>query len=94
MKDSFSLRQISKRVIFDPNLIHRQYKLNLMAKFMRNEFENPKMKQSEIADQLSYSSSNLQRFRNDINMLSPCRIQPNITDKRSKKVSKTNFDNN
>ena len=53
-----------------------------MAKFMQNKFENPKMKQSEIADQLGYSSSTLQRHTKDINMLSPYRIQPNITHKQ------------
>ena len=52
------------------------------------------MKQSEIANQLSYSTSTLQRYRNDINMLSPYRIHPNTTKKRSKKVSNTNLDNN
>ena len=35
------------------------------------------MKQSEMADQLGYSSSTIQRNRNDINMLSSYRIQPN-----------------
>ena len=75
-------------------MISRQYKLNLMAKFMQNDFDNPKLRKSEIANQLSSSSSTLERYRNDINMLSPYRIQPNITNKRTKKASKTNFDNN
>ena len=61
---------------------------------MRLKYENPKMKQSEIANQLGKSSSTLQRHRNDINMLSPYRINPNNTNKRTKKTSKTNFDNN
>ena len=52
------------------------------------------MKQSEIANQLGYSTSTLQRYRNGINMLSPYRIQPNNTNKRTKMASKTNFDNN
>ena len=64
-----------------------------MADFMRLKYENPKMKQSEIANQLSLSSSTLQRYRNDISMLSPYRINPNNTNKRSKKVKKTDFDN-
>ena len=42
-----------------------------MADFMRLKYENPTMKQSEIANQLSLSSSTIQRYRNDINMLSP-----------------------
>ena len=52
---------------------------------MQIKFENPKPKQSGTTDQLGYSSSTLQRYRNDINMLSLCRIQPNITNKRTKK---------
>ena len=94
MNNSFSLQQIQKTSNLDANLISRQNKLNLMADFMRVKYKNPKMKQSEIAKQLRLSSSTLQRYRNDINMLSPYRINPNNTNKRIKKVSNTNFDNN
>ena len=61
---------------------------------MQINFDNPKLKQSEAADQLSYSSIKLGRLRNVINMLSPYRIQPNITKKRTKKTYNTNLDNN
>ena len=86
MNNSFSLQQIQKTSNLDANLISRQYKLNLMADFMRVKYENPRMKQSEIANQLGMSSSTLQRYRNDINMLSPYRTTPNNTKKRSKKA--------
>ena len=33
-----------------------------MADFMRMKNKNPKMKQSEIANQLGYSTSTLQRY--------------------------------
>ena len=65
-----------------------------MADFMRIKYEDPRMKQSETANQLGYSSSTLQSYRNDINMLSPYRTQPNRTNKRTKKALNTNFDNN
>ena len=65
-----------------------------MADFLRVKYENPKMKQSEIANQLGMSSSTLQRYRNDINMLSTYRIYPNNTNKRSKMVKNTDFENN
>ena len=74
MNNSFSLHQISKTGNLDFNSTSRQYTLNLMAEFRQIKFENPKMKQSELADQLSYSSSTLQRHRNVINMLSPYSI--------------------
>ena len=86
MNNSFSLQQIQKTSNLDANLVSRQYKLNLMADFMRIKYENPRMKQSEIANQLGMSSSTLQRYRNDINKLSPYRITPNNTKKRSKKA--------
>ena len=94
MKNSFSLQQISIKGNLDPNLISRQFKLDLMSKFMCIKFENPKVKESGIANQLSYSTSTLQRYRNDINMLSPYRIHPNNTNKRVKNCKITNFDNN
>ena len=84
MNNNFSLQQIQKTSNLDANLISRQYKLNLMADFMKVKYENPRMKQSEIANQLGMSSSTLQRCRNDINMLSPYRINPNNTKKRTK----------
>ena len=65
-----------------------------MADFLRNKNEYPKLKQFEIADRLGYSSSTLQSYRNDINMLSPYRIQSNKTNKRTKKTLNTNSDNN
>ena len=94
MNHSFSLQQIQKTSNLDANLISRQYKLNLMADFMRFKYENPKMKQSQIANQTGLSTSTLQRYRNDINMLSPYRVEPNNTNKRTKKAKNTDFHNN
>ena len=94
LNNTFSLQQISRTSNLDANLISRQFKLNLMADFMQIKYKNPKMKQSEIANQLGYSFLTLQRYRNDKNMLSPYRIQPNNTNERSKKASNTNFNNN
>ena len=86
MNNSFYLQQIQKTSKLDANLICRQYKLNLMADFMSVKYENPRMKQSEIANQLGMSSSTVQRYRNHINMLSPYRITPNNTKKTIKKA--------
>ena len=66
MNNSFSLQQISRTSDLDPNLISRQYKLDLISKFMCIKFERPRMKESEIANQLGYSTSTLQRYRNDL----------------------------
>ena len=94
MSKTFSLQQMSKTSTIDANLISRQYKLNLMADFLRTKYEIPKLKQSEIANQLACSYSTLQRYRIDTNLLSRFRIQPNTTYKRTKKTSETNFDYN
>ena len=94
MTNTFSLQQIGRTSNLDANLISRQYELSLMADFVKVKYENPKLKQSEIANKLGLSSSTLQRYRNDINMLSPYRIHPNNTTKRTEKVKYANFDNN
>ena len=78
----------------DPNLLTRHYKLKIMNDFMHIKYQNPKLRQSEIASQIGLSTSTLQRCRSDINMFSPYRIQPNNTNKRMKKAENTNFDNN
>ena len=92
MNNSFSLQQIQKTSNLDANYISRQYKLNLMADFMKVKYENPRMKQSEIANQLGMSSSTIKRHRNDINMLSPYRINPNNVKKRPRKAKIDDID--
>ena len=62
MNITFSVRQISRTANLHSNLISRQYKLNLMAGFMRIKHENPKLKQFEMANPIGYSSSALHRF--------------------------------
>ena len=81
-----SLAEKNKTANMDPNLLTRHYKLKLMNDFMNIKYQNPKMKQSEIANQLNMSTSTIQRQRNDINMLSPYRINPNNVKKRPKKA--------
>ena len=86
MNNTPSLNEINKTANMDPNLLTRHYKLKLMNDFMHIKYQNPKMNQSEIANHLNMSTSTLQRYRKDIYMLSPYRINPNNTKKRSKKL--------
>ena len=81
-----SLNEINKTANLDPNLITKHYKLKLMNDFMNIKYQNPKLKQSEIASQIDISPSTIQRHKNDINMLSPYRINPNNVKKRPKKA--------
>ena len=92
MNNNFSLQQIQKTSNLDANLISRQYKLNLMADFMRLKYENPRMKQSQIANEIGLSTSTLQRYRNDINMLSPYRNSQNNVKKQPKKAKINDID--
>ena len=75
----------------NPNMLTKKYKVKLMSDFMNIKPQNPKMTQSEISSQLNISSSTIQRYRNDINMISPYRINPNNVKKRSKKVKIDNI---
>ena len=86
MNNTPSLNEINKTANLDPNLLTRHYKLKLMNDFMHLKYLNPRMKQSEIANNLNMSSSTLQRYRNDINMFSPYRISPNNVKERPKKA--------
>ena len=81
-----SLNEIDRTANMDPNLLTRHYKLKIMNDFMYMKYQNPKLKQSELANNLNMSSSTIQRYRNDINMQSPYRISPNNVKKRTKKA--------
>ena len=76
MNNTFSTQQISQTGYLDSNLILRQLKLDLIAKYLEIKSINPKLRQDQITKELGCSSSTLQRYRNDIKMLSLCRILP------------------
>ena len=81
-----SLSEINKISNMNPNLITKHCKLKLMIDFMNIKYQNPKMTQSEISNQLGMSSSTLQRYRNDINMISPYRNSPKNVKKQQRKA--------
>ena len=64
----------------------RQYKLDLMARFMEIKAMNPKITQNENAKGLGYSSATVKRYRNDVDLPSPYKLQSN-TNKRKQKFS-------
>ena len=82
MNNSFSLLQIQKTSNLYPKSKSRQYKRILMTDFVRKKYENSKLKQSELTNQLGYPSSTLQRYKNDIKKLSPYRIHTNTINRR------------
>ena len=91
MNNTPSLNEINKNSTMDPNMLTKYYKLKLMNDFLHIKYQNPKMTQSEISSQINMSPSTIQRYRNDINMISPYRINPNNVKKQQKK---TKMDNN
>ena len=86
MNNTLSLNEVNKNSAMDPNMLTKYYELKLMNDFMNIKYQNPKMTQSEISSQLNMSPSTIQRYRNDINMLSPYKIKPNNVKKRTKKA--------
>ena len=86
MNNTPSLNEINKNSTMDPNMLTKYYKLKLMNDFMNIKYQNPKMTQSEISSHLNMSSSTIKRYRNDINMLSPYRNNPNNVKKQQKKA--------
>ena len=91
MNNTPSLNEINKNSTMNPNMLTRYYRLRIMNDFMNINYQNPKMTQSQISSQLNMSLSTIQRYRNDINMISPYRINPENVKKQQKK---TRIDNN
>ena len=69
--NTYSLSQVSRTGYLDSNLILRQYKLDLMGKFMQIKSNNPKMAQKEISKEHGFPDSTLSRYRKDNNMTNP-----------------------
>ena len=74
MKNTFFSQQLSQTDNLESVLITRQHEIIVMAQFLESKKNNLTLKQSEISEiakKLGMSSSALQRYRNDINKLSP-----------------------
>ena len=88
MNHTFSLEQKSKTCDLNAVLIMRQCRLDKISKFVEIKSMNQKMKQSEITKELKISSSSLQRYRSERNMISPYRIpRSSTTHTRKEKIS-------
>ena len=90
MSYTFPLQQIAKTgdLNLNADFIMRQYKLDKVAKVKKIKSINSNLKQSETARELKMSSSTLQRYRREINMLSPYRTPlSSNTHTRKQKIS-------
>ena len=61
MNFTCSLVQISITGNLDATLILRQYKLDLLSRFMEIESHKPNLTQKDIAQQLGYSDPTIER---------------------------------
>ena len=68
MSNTFTTDQIAKSETLDPNSIKRLHKLNLMCKLMEIQSNEPILTQKQISNQLGFSDSTTERYRNDRNM--------------------------
>ena len=91
MNNTIPLEQTSKTGSLDSNLRTRQYKLDLLARFMEMKAMNPRLTQKGIAKDLAYSTSSLHRYRHDINMLSPEK-NPRNSHERNQKILNRELD--
>ena len=91
MKNTFSLEQLFQTRNLDSNLILRQSKLDLVARLTEIKSLSPRLKRDQITKELGCSNGTLQRYRNNINLLSPYTI-PSNSQKRRQKIANTNLD--
>ena len=81
MNKRFSYDNMLKARSIEPSDIIRTFKLDRCCDFMEEKYNNPKLTQKEICNQLGVSDRTIRRCRDDIKMDSPYRT---ITPKKKK----------
>ena len=89
MNKRFSYDNMIKSRSIEPSDIIRTFKLDRCCDFMEEKYNNPKLTQKQICNQLSVTDRTIRRFRNDIKMDSPYRINNH----KKKKPKQTTVDN-
>ena len=84
MNNTYSSEQTSKTGIFASHFIFLQYELDIMARFMEIKSLNRKVGQDQIGKKIGCSGNTLQRYRQDMKMLSPYRISSNFHKRRQR----------
>ena len=74
MNKRFSYDNIIKSRSIEPSDLIRTYKLDRCCDFMEEKYNNPKLTQKEICNQLRFTDRTIRRYRDDIKMDSPYRI--------------------
>ena len=89
MNKRFSYDNMLKSRSIEPSDIMRTFKLDKCCDFMEAKYDNPKLTQKEICNQLGFSDRAIRRYRDDIKMDSPYRSGNN----KKKKPKQTPVDN-
>ena len=74
MNKRFSYDNMIKSRLIEPSDIIRTYKLDRCCDFMEEKYNILKLTQKEICNQLGFTDRTIRRYRDDIKMDSPYRI--------------------
>ena len=77
MNKRFSYDIMLKSRSIEPSDLIRTYKLDRCCDFMEEKYNNPKLTQKQICNQLGFTDRTIRRYRDDIKMDSPYRINNN-----------------
>ena len=77
MNKRFSYDNMIKSRLIEPSDIIRTFKLDRCCDFMEEKYNNPKLTQKEICNQLGFTDGTIRRYRDDNKMDSPYRINNN-----------------
>ena len=77
MNKRFSYDSLLKSRSIESNDIIRTIKLYRCCDFMEEKYNNPKLTQKQICNQLGFSDRTIRRYRDDIKLDSPYRISNN-----------------
>ena len=85
MNKRFSYDNMIKSRSIEPSDIIRTFKLDRCCDFMEEKYNNPNLTQKEICKQLGVTDRTIRRYRDDIKMDSPYRINNNKKKKPNQK---------
>ena len=77
MNKRFSYDNMIKSRSIEPIDIIRTFKLDTCCDFMEEKYNNPRLTQKEICNQLGFTDRSIRRYRDDNKMDSPYRINNN-----------------
>ena len=77
MNKRFSYDNMIKSRSIEPSDIIRTFKLDRCCDFMEEKYNNPRLNQKEICNNLGFTDRTIRRYKDDIKMDSPYRISNN-----------------